>query len=113
LSHEHVLKALVNLGLKETEAEVYIYLATKGKRKARDIAEALGLCKQQIYRSLERLCNHKIVGSSLSRPAEFSAVSFEKVIDFLLQSKLNEANILGKQREEILAKWKSLDIGDL
>ncbi len=64
LSHARVLEALVNLGLKETEAEVYIYLATKGKRKAGDIAEALGLYKQQIYRSLERLCNHKIVHSS-------------------------------------------------
>ena len=33
LSYARVLEALVNLGLKETEAEVYIYLATKGKEK--------------------------------------------------------------------------------
>ena len=38
MSHERVLKALMSLGLSRTDAEVYVFLATKGPQKARNIA---------------------------------------------------------------------------
>jgi sugar-specific transcriptional regulator TrmB len=37
-----VLDALVSLGLSQTDAKVYIYLASKGPQDAENIAEALG-----------------------------------------------------------------------
>jgi len=52
---ERIKVALVNLGLSETDAEIYIYLYTNGSKKARNIIYDLDLSREQAYRSLKRL----------------------------------------------------------
>jgi sugar-specific transcriptional regulator TrmB len=70
MNHEHVLKALVKLGLSENEAKVYVFLAIKGPQKGRNISEALKLYKQQLYRSLKSLQSKKIVSIIIKRPSQ-------------------------------------------
>jgi predicted transcriptional regulator len=41
LSLERVLKTLEGFGLSRTDAEVYVYLAKKGSKKGRELANAL------------------------------------------------------------------------
>ena len=48
-----MLKTLVNLGFTETDAQVYVYLATEGPQKASDIAEELQIYKLHLYRILK------------------------------------------------------------
>jgi sugar-specific transcriptional regulator TrmB len=107
-----VLKALVKLGLSQTDAEVYVFLATKGPQKAREVANALKMHKRQLYRSLKKLQNKGIVSSTAEHPARFSAVPFEKVLDLLLKAKLGEAQRIEQNKEEILSKWQSMIMGD-
>jgi len=102
----------MGLGLSEKEAEVYVFLAKTGPQKGRNIAEALKLYKQQLYRSLKRLQSKEIVNATLQRPSQFSAIPFDKALDLLVKAHLKEARGIEQEKEEILSQWHSIIKGD-
>ena len=108
LRQQMLLKALVSLGLTDVDAGIYLLLAKEGPQKGRNIREALNLYKQQLYRSLKLLQSKGIVTATLERPAQFSAVSLEKVLDFLIEAKKIQALALQESREELLSSWKTI-----
>jgi sugar-specific transcriptional regulator TrmB len=108
LSIERVLKALVSLGLSQTDAQVYIYLATEGPAKARNIINGLTINERQVYRSLKRLQNKGIAISNNERPFLFSAVPFEAVLDLLMEIKKEQAQALEESRKEVLSSWRNI-----
>ena len=105
---EILLKTLVSLGLTEVDAEIYLLLATEGPQKGRNVAEVLKLYKQQLYRSLKRLQKKGVIHATLERPASFSAVSLEKILDSLIEAKKEQALALQESREDLLSRWKVL-----
>jgi len=108
MSHEMLLKTLVGLGLKEVDAEVYLLLAKEGSQNGRNIAEALKLYKQQLYRSLKRLQGKNIVSATPERPASFSAVPLENILDFWIEVKKEQALALQEGKERLLSSWKTI-----
>ncbi len=112
LSHEPVLKMLVNLGFDQIDAQVYIYLAKRGMQKASEICKASKLTKQQLYPSLKRLQGKGVVSSTFEHPARFGAIPFEKVLDIFIKAKIEETQNLQKSKMEILENWKNLKIED-
>jgi sugar-specific transcriptional regulator TrmB len=111
MSREWMLKTLESLGLKHLDAEVYVYLAQNNPQKARDIAEALETYKRQLYRSLRKLQRKGMVNASQERPARFSAVSFDKVLDQFIEANREEAQRIEENRDQILSMWRSKVIG--
>lgn len=105
MSLERIFKALVKLGLSETDARVYIHLATKEPNKAKNIATSLNINKQQIYHSLKRLQTKEIVKSNNEHPATFTALPFEKALDKLIDAKAEEEQNIEQNKEELLAAW--------
>ena len=101
-----MLKTLVNLGFKQVDAEVYDSLTRNGSQKAADLARTLKTYKQQIYRSLRNLQAKGLVEANSEHPAQFTAVSFEKVLDALIKENMQEAIRMEKEKEEILARWR-------
>jgi sugar-specific transcriptional regulator TrmB len=112
LSQDQLLKTLRTLGLTIMDSQVYIFLAKKGTQKARDIAKPLKMEKQQIYRSLANLQSKGLVNSTLERPSRFTAVTFEKVLDLFVKTKLEEAQQIQQNRDELLSVWQSINIGE-
>ena len=108
MSKEQLLKAIIDLGLSQVDAEVYIFLAKMGPQKGRNIADALKLYKQQLYRSLRNLQRKGLASATCERPAEFSVVSFERVIDMYIKVKTEEAQALQETREDLLSAWRSM-----
>ena len=108
MSLERVLKTLEGFGLSRMDAEVYVYLAKKGPKKGRDLANALQVTKQQLYPSLKNLKNKGVVTASLERPALFSAVAFEKVVELLIKIKVEQAKAIEETREELLSNWRDI-----
>ena len=103
-----MIKTLATLGLSQTDAEIYVYLATKGPQKARNIAEALGTRKHQLYRSLKNLHCKGCVKATDERPAVFSAEPFEKVLDQFIKAKNEEAQRILQNKEECLSHWHTM-----
>jgi sugar-specific transcriptional regulator TrmB len=107
MRQEMLLKALESLGLERVEAEIYLLLAREGPQLGKSIARSLELYKQQLYRSLKHLQTKGMVSSTLERPALFSAVSFEKVLDILIEAKKAQALALQESKKELLSVWLS------
>jgi sugar-specific transcriptional regulator TrmB len=108
VSLERVLKTLEGFGLSRIDAEVYVYLAKKGPKKGRELANALQVTKQQLYPSLKNLKNKGIVTASLERPALFSAVAFEQVLELLIEIKVEQAKAIKETKKELLDSWRSI-----
>lgn len=108
VSREKVLVELTKLGLKKAEAKTYFYLAKKGPKKANEITKALGMTKQQLYPIIKELQSKALVTATLDRPAEFSAISFEKFLDLFAQAKLEEAKIIQQNKGKLLSDWQSI-----
>jgi sugar-specific transcriptional regulator TrmB len=108
-----VIRVLINLGLSQREAEVYVFLAKAGPQKARNIADALKIQRQQLHQSLKSLRHRGIVNATVERSIEFSAIPFDRVLELLKQATLNEAQRIEQNKEEILSIWQSVIMGDL
>ena len=102
-----MLKALKSLGLSKADSEVYLCLA-KNPKKARNIMNTLRMSKQQIYRSLKSLEAKGIVSDTRERPAQFSAVSLEEILDLVMKAATEQAKALQASRKELLSTWRSM-----
>ncbi len=102
-----MVKTLESLGLKLLDAEVYVYLVQSEPQKARDIAGALEMYKRQLYRCLRNLSRKGIVSVSQERPALFSAVSFDRVLDQFIKADRDQAQRIEENKEQLLSMWRS------
>jgi len=112
MSQEKVLRTLESLGLSQSDAQVYVFLGKRGSQKAIDIAKALRMPKQQLYVVLKNLQSKAIVNATLERPARFSAVPFEKVLDLFVRARIEEAQRIQQGKNEFLSDWQSIAIGE-
>jgi len=101
-----MLKMLESLGLKRLDAKVYVYLVHYGSQKVEDIAEVLEIYKWQLYRSLKNLKLKGMISVGQDRPALFSAVSFDKVLDSFIISNREAAQYIEQNKDRILAVWR-------
>jgi sugar-specific transcriptional regulator TrmB len=106
MSLERIFKALIDLGLSEFEAQVYMFLETKGAAKARRIAAALQINRTQVYRILKRLQDKKIIKTIVGRPTKFSALPFEEALNLLIQNKKKNAKKAQNNKKELLSEWQ-------
>jgi sugar-specific transcriptional regulator TrmB len=107
LSLERVFKALVSVGLSETDARVYVYLALKGPKKARSIVDNLKMSRQQIHLSLKHLQDKGIVFADMDNQGVFSALLFEKALELLIETEKEKTEILKETKKTLLQDWKT------
>jgi sugar-specific transcriptional regulator TrmB len=108
MSHERVIKTLTILGLSQTDANVYIYLATNGPQKAEKIGDALKLKEQLLYQSIEKLKGKGVVSSIFEQSDLFSALPFDQTLELLVKVHLKDAQTIEQYKDEILSKWKKI-----
>ncbi len=108
LSYERVINALTSLGLIRKDAEIYVYLASKGPKETAEIAENLKMSRQQVHFNLQNLQDRKIVFPIPEHITKFGAVPFEKTMMLLMKAEREEAKRLEQSKAVILAQWLSL-----
>ncbi len=101
-----MLKTLENLGFGRQDAEVYVYLALNGPKKAKDIAAALKTYERQVYRSLKELQSKEIVNTTPELPTNFFVISLDKLLDLLAKTSLEEARRIEQEKDRILRLWR-------
>ena len=105
MSLESIFKALVILGLSQTDARVYIFLALKGPEKVVSIVKNLKLSKQQICRSLKHLQDKGTIVSDPERKNSFSALPFEEALESLIRKEKEQNRMMQKT---LLLTWKTM-----
>lgn len=107
-----MLKTLESIGLTQFDARVYLFLAKRGQQKAKDAAKSLKMPKQTLYFIIKNLQKKGLVTSTLEHPARFSAVPFERVLDLFIKSKIDEAQLIQQNKDEILTDWQSITVAE-
>ena len=108
MSHEGLNEILIGLGIKRLDAEVYLYLATRGPKKGRTISDELKINRQRLYRSLRNLQKKGLVKASLEHPAIFTAVTIEDAFNSFRETRLEEAQLIIEKKDELLSKWRTI-----
>jgi sugar-specific transcriptional regulator TrmB len=105
LSLERIFKALVDLGLSESDARVYIFLALKGPKEEKILTNKLKISRQQIIRSLKNLQRKGIIFADRDNLKIFSALSFDKALKLLIKTEKEQTRI---KEENLFADWKTM-----
>ena len=108
MSLHRVLETLAGIGLNQSDAGVYVFLAKNGPHNGKDLCNALNMPKYRLYQCLRKLEDSGVVNATPERPALFSAVPFEKVLDILVKTKLEEAQHMQQNMDEALSHWQAL-----
>jgi sugar-specific transcriptional regulator TrmB len=108
MSQEIVFSTLAKLGFTYADTKVYVYLAKKGPQKGKDLCTSLKMTEHQLYPCLKNLQKKGVVNTSCNRPALFSALAFEKVLDLIIDVKKEQAEALQASKEELLLSWRSI-----
>ena len=105
MSIERARNLLMDLGLSEIDIQIYVFLASNGPHKVKEITKQVRVGKAQIYRSLNKMLKKKVLSKTKDNPGVFSSVPFEQVVILLAESKEEEAQSLQDSREQLLSKW--------
>ncbi len=101
-------KTLINLGFNKTEALIYLYLTREGPKKPSEIAVALRLRRQQIYKTLSEM-QEKGVIRNLCQPSDtLLALPFEKILDLFIKANIEEAKQMIQDKDGLVSSWRSL-----
>lgn len=104
----HILKGLVELGLTQNEAKVYMYLAKSGAKKAIEVSKALNIPRTETYHLLARLQNKGLIMVTIQHPIKYIAKPFEETIQMLIGVIEEKARSFEKKKDGLLLQWKSL-----
>jgi len=113
LKQQKIKEALRKFGLTEKEAEVYIFLGKKGPSKIGIITKQLKMNRGQIFRILKNLQKKGLVEATLEYPTRYATVSFEKVLDSLINTKREEVFQIEKAKNDLLSDWKKISQTEL
>jgi len=108
MSKERIVKVLEQLGLSNTDTQIYLFLAKNGPHEMREIALALNLQERSAHRSVKDLQVMTIVEVSGKHSSKFKAVPFEVVLDLLIKAKKEQAKAFQESRKELLSSWRAI-----
>ena len=110
MSKEKIVETLTTLGFTDLDAKIYIYFAKRGPKRASEARKSLKISKQQLYPVIKKLQSKGVLASTLERPARFSALPFESVLDSFVKVKLDEARQIQRKKDDLLSTWKSISL---
>lgn len=108
MSLKKLLETLRNFGFKQTDAEIYILLVRTGPHTAKDLKTNSKMPKWQIYESLRTLQKKGVVNAILQRPALFTALPLDKVVDLIAKSKIEEARLERANSDQAVVLWEKM-----
>lgn len=100
MSKEWILKTLISLGFTDTNAKVYIYLASKGPQDVKNIAQTLKIPEQRLELELRKLQQKRLIEVNPKIPNQFSAILLSKILDNLINSDLKKAEQLEEKKNK-------------
>lgn len=103
-----VVRRLVQLGLDEKAASVYVHLIRDGPQKASDIAAGLSLHRPDIYRLLQKLAQQGFVTAGGGRPTVYEAVPPAAVLTEMGRAQEVARRRFLEEREPLVASIEAL-----
>lgn len=107
---ELVTKQLVDFGLSDKEASIYITLLTMGKAKAGEIARKLQLNRMLVYRIVTKLRERELVKASMEKPMKFVPIPLETALNLLVKETEGKLSLMKERYTVLIEDWNSVDV---
>ena len=104
---KELLTDLMDLGLEEPEAIMYLGLLHIGPITVGNLATKLGLDRGKMYRSLTKLRNYGLVSTSFSNPVIVTPTEPGKALDTIIEKKRDELDSMRKLSQKVITNLKT------
>ncbi len=101
VGQERVNVILKSFGLSDIDIQVYIFLAKKGPQIEGELEKNLDLDKYKLHSSLRSLKRKSLIRVVSDQKPSFSAIPFEKVLDMVTKLRIEEAEGIQHQKENL------------
>ncbi len=99
---------LVNCGLTEKEAQIFLELSLSGPGKASEVARRANLSRMDSYNQLKRLADRGLVRATVERPMRFVPLPVDDALDLLIREREETIQRIKGQREVLKDAIKPL-----
>jgi sugar-specific transcriptional regulator TrmB len=100
------VRALMELGLTNSQARVYYALAQSGNGSATDISRISKVTRQEIYHIMRELQKKELVQKRFGLPITWKATPFDDALTILLEERNEHQNDLNKSIQEVLNNFR-------
>jgi len=103
--YDSLLKSLLEFGLTQNQARVYLFLSKNTTKSAPDISKSLKIARTETYFLLNGLQSKGIVIAAFGKPTKFQAVPFDKAINILVNNERSRIDELEKKTLYMVSQW--------
>jgi len=105
---ETLATQLLDFGLTDKEASIYLALLRNGKARAGEIARKLQLNRMIVYRVLTKLQQRELVRATVEKPMKFIPLPLERALGVLIKENESKLGMMRERYDAVIDSWKSL-----
>ena len=106
--YDSLLTSLLEFGLTQNQARVYLFLSKNTSKSAPEISKSLKIPRTETYHLLNGLQSKGITIATFGKPTKFQAVPFEKAIGILVNNERTRIDELEKQTLYMISQWNMI-----
>jgi sugar-specific transcriptional regulator TrmB len=110
LLREDDVKTLIDLGLSQRQASVFLVLSRLKRSEARTIATASSQPRQDVYKVLDELLQLGLIEKELSAPTKFTAIPIHDACSLLLRRRVKNAAYLRREAKVLERNFQGIDV---
>ena len=105
---EAITRQLLDFGLTDKEANIYLALLRNGKARAGEIARKLQLNRMIVYRVLTKLQERELVKATMEKPMKFIPIPLEKALELLIRESETKLSLMRDRYDAVVDSWRSV-----
>jgi len=106
--YDSLLASLLEFGLTQNQARVYLFLSKNTSRSAPEISHILKIPRTETYHLLNGLQSKGITIAAFGKPTKFQAVPFDKSINILVNNERSRIDELEKKSLYMISQWNMI-----
>ena len=106
--YDSLLASLLEFGLTQNQARVYLFLSKNTSKSAPEISKCLKIPRTETYHLLNGLQSKGITIAAFGKPTKFQAVPFDKSINILVSNERTRLDELEKQALYMISQWNMI-----
>ncbi len=106
--YDSLLSSLLEFGLTQNQARVYLFLSKNTSKSAPEISKSLKIPRTETYHLLNGLQSKGITIVAFGKPTKFQAVPFDKSINILVSNERTRIDELEKQSLYMISQWNMI-----
>lgn len=104
-----IIRQLVDFGLSDKEATIYVTLLMMRKARAGEVARELQLNRMLVYRTMAKLCDRALVKATVEKPMKFVPIPMDDALRLLIKDTEGKLSQMKYRYDALLQEWSAVD----